>query len=327
VILIVGGAGYIGSHINKELNKQGYETVIFDNLSSGRKELVKWGTFFKGDLGNIKNIEDVFKKYQIEAVFHFAAFKVMNESIYDPQKYYKNNVVNTLNLLNVMRENGVNKFIFSSSAAVFGKPQYLPIDEKHTTKPTSPYGETKLMVEHIMRDYDKAYGMKYISLRYFNACGADLDTEIGEWPVSSTNLISLVLDTAIGIREDIKVFGDDYDTPDGTCIRDYIHVIDLAEAHILALRKLLDEGESDLFNLGNGDGFSVKEVIAIAKKVTGVDFKVTTVGRREGDLPVLVANTKKAKEVLVWKPKHTNLKTILKSAWKWHKQTISSYKI
>ncbi|MFA5750327.1 MAG: UDP-glucose 4-epimerase GalE [Candidatus Shapirobacteria bacterium] len=320
MILIVGGAGYIGSHINKELTKQGYQTVVFDNLSSGKKELVKWGEFFEGDLGNIESIKEVFKKYSIEAVFHFAAFKAVGESVIDPQKYYKNNVANTLNLFEVMKENGVNKFIFSSSAAVFGDPQYIPIDEKHPKNPINPYGETKLIIEHIMRDYSNAYGLKYVSLRYFNACGADLETEVGEWPGSSANLIPLVLDAAIGKREDIKVFGTDYPTPDGTCIRDYIHVTDLAMVHVLALKYLMDGNESDVFNLGNGKGFSVKEVIGMAKKVTGIDFKVTEVERRAGDPPELIADSKKAKEILKWEPQYADLEMIVVSAWKWHQK-------
>jgi UDP-glucose 4-epimerase len=320
MILIVGGAGYIGSHINKKLTKQGYKNVVFYNLSSGKKELVKWGEFFEGDLGKIEDVRAVFKKYPIEAVLHFAAFKAVGESVTDPQKYYKNNVANTLNLFEVMKENGVNKFIFSSSAATFGEPQYIPIDEKHPTNPINPYGETKLMVEHIMRDYDKAYEMRYISLRYFNACGADLEADVGEWPGSSANLIPLTLDAAIGRREDIKVFGDDYPTPDGTCVRDYIHVTDLAEAHVLALKKLLNGGDSDVFNLGNGKGFSVKEVIDMAKRVTGINFKVIMAERRAGDPPVLVADAKKAKEILGWSPQYADLETIVTSAWKWHQK-------
>jgi len=320
MILIVGGAGYIGSHINKELSKQGYKTVVFDNLSSGRKELVKWGEFFEGDLANIENIREVFKKYSIEAVLHFAAFKAVGESVINPQKYYKNNVANTLNLFQVMMENKVNKFIFSSSAAVFGNPQYVPIDENHPQSPINPYGETKLIIEHIMRDYNHAYDFKYVALRYFNACGADLDSEIGEWQGSSSNLIPLVLDAAIGAREDIKVFGTDYPTSDGTCIRDYIHVTDLAEAHVLALKYLINGGESNVFNLGNGKGFSVKEVVDMAKKVTGIDFKVTNAERRAGDPPELIADSKKAREILKWEPKYFDLETIVSSAWNWHKQ-------
>ncbi len=320
MILIVGGAGYIGSHINKELNKEGFKTVVFDNLYSGKKELVKWGEFFEGDLAKIEDIRTVFKKYPIEAVLHFAAYKAVGESVTDPQKYYKNNVANTLNLFEVMKENGVNKFIFSSSAATFGEPKYIPIDEKHPQSPINPYGETKLIVEHIMRDYDKAYGMKYVSLRYFNACGADLEAEVGEWPGSSSNLIPLVLDAAIGRREDIKVFGTDYPTPDGTCVRDYIHVTDLASAHVLALKYLLDGKESQCFNLGNGKGFSVKEVIEAAKKITGIDFKVTEAERRAGDPPELVADSKLAKEILKWEPQYADLETIVSSAWKWHQK-------
>lgn len=320
MILIVGGAGYIGSHINKELTKQGFKTVVFDNLSSGKKELVKWGEFFHGDLGNINDIREVFKKYKIEGVMHFAAFKAVGESVVDPQKYYKNNVANTLNLFEVMKENNVNKFIFSSSAATFGEPQYIPIDEKHPQNPINPYGKTKLIVEHIMRDYSNAYGFKYVSLRYFNACGSDMETEVGEWPGSSSNLIPLVLDAAIGRREDIKIFGTDYPTPDGTCIRDYIHVTDLATAHVLAFKYLVDGGESRCLNLGNGKGFSVKEVVAMAKKVTGIDFKVTEVERRAGDPPELVADSKLAQQILKWQPQYQDLEVIVDSAWKWHQK-------
>jgi len=320
MILIVGGAGYIGSHINKELTKQGFKTIIFDNLSSGKKELVKWGEFFEGDLSNIENIREVFKKYPIEAVLHFAAFKAVGESVVDPQKYYLNNVSNTLNLFKVMRENNVNKFIFSSSAAIFGNPQYMPLDENHPQFPINPYGETKLITEHIMRDYSAAYDFRYVSLRYFNACGADPDGELGEWQGSSSNLMPLVLDAAIGAREEIGVFGTDYPTPDGTCIRDYIHVTDLADAHVLALKYLLDGGQSECFNLGNGKGFSVTEVIDMAKKITGIDFKVTLKDRRAGDPPELIADATKAKNILKWQPKYFDLETIVSSAWNWHKQ-------
>lgn len=318
--LIVGGAGYIGSHINKELNKKGFETVIFDNLVSGRKNLVKWGELVIGDLGNIEEIRNVFKKYKIDAVFHFAAFKAVGESVINPQKYYKNNISNTLNLLEVMLENDVKKFIFSSSAAVFGSPEYIPIDEKHPQNPINPYGETKLIMEHVLRDYSRAYGLKYVSLRYFNACGADLESEVGEWPGSSANLIPMVLDAAIGRREDIKIFGTDYPTSDGTCIRDYIHITDLAVAHILALEYLNNGGESDCFNLGNGRGFSVKEVIDMAKEVTKIDFKVIESDRREGDPATLVADSTKAQKVLGWKSEYADLKTIVESAWNWHKK-------
>jgi UDP-glucose 4-epimerase len=320
MILIVGGAGYIGSHINKELTKQGYKTVIFDSLVKGHKEAVKWGEFYDGDLNNIEDIRGVFKQYKIEAVLHFAAFIEVGESVKDPQKYYQNNVVNTLSLFKVMLENEVKKIIFSSTAATFGNPEYTPIDEKHPQVPINPYGQAKLVVEKILRDYDTAYGMKYIALRYFNACGADLETEIGENHIPESHLIPLILDAAAGKREDIKIFGSDYPTPDGTCVRDYVHVVDLAQAHILALKRLIDGGESDAFNLGNGKGFSVKEVIEAAKKITGIDFKVTMAERRAGDPPTLVADSKKAKEVLGWQPQYADLETIIGSAWKWHQK-------
>jgi UDP-glucose 4-epimerase len=326
MILIVGGAGYIGSHINKELSKLGYETVIFDSLVKGHKEAVKWGELFEGDLGNIEQIREVFKKYKIDAVIHFAAFIEVGESVKDPQKYYQNNVKNTLNLLQVMLENDVKKIIFSSTAATFGNPQYTPIDEKHPQVPINPYGQAKLMVEKVLSDYDVAYGLKYVALRYFNACGADADTDIGENHNPESHLIPLILDAAIGKREDIKIFGTDYPTPDGTCVRDYIHVTDLAQAHILALKKLLDGDESDNFNLGNGKGFSVKEVIEAAKKVTGINFKVVETEKRAGDPPVLVADSKKAKEILGWKPQFADIETIISSAWKWHKVLNSQFK-
>ncbi len=319
-ILIVGGAGYIGSHINKELNKQGFETVVFDSLVKGHQEAVKWGEFFQGDLANIEDLRQVFSKYKIDAVLHFAAFIEVGESVKDPQKYYQNNVKNTLNLFQVMLENDVKKIIFSSTAATFGNPQYTPIDELHPQIPINPYGQAKLMVEKILADYDIAYGLKYVALRYFNACGADLDNEIGENHTPESHLIPLILDAAIGKREDIKIFGTDYPTPDGTCVRDYIHVTDLAQAHILALQYLLNGNDSNYFNLGNGKGFSVKEVIDMAKKVTGVDFKVTEVERRAGDPPELVADSTKAKQVLKWQPQYADLETIVKSAWAWHQK-------
>jgi len=319
-ILIVGGAGYIGSHINKELTKKGFETVVFDSLVKGHQEAIKWGEFFQGDLANIEDLRQVFSKYKIDAVLHFAAFIEVGESVKDPQKYYQNNVKNTLNLFQVMLENDVKKIIFSSTAATFGNPQYTPIDEKHPQIPINPYGQAKLMVEKILADYDFAYGLKYVALRYFNACGADLDNEIGENHTPESHLIPLILDAAIGKREDIKIFGTDYPTPDGTCVRDYVHVTDLAQAHILALQYLLNGNDSNSFNLGNGKGFSVKEVIDATKKVTGVDFKVTEVERRAGDPPELVADSTKAKQVLKWQPQYADLETIVKSAWAWHQK-------
>jgi len=320
MILIVGGAGYIGSHLNKEMSKKGYEVVVFDNLSYGHKDFVKWGTFERGDLGNIRDIRAVFKKYRIDAVMHFAAFTYVGESVEDPQKYYLNNVRNTLNLLQVMLEENVKHFVFSSTCATYGNPLEIPITENHPQNPINPYGRGKLIVEQVLKDYSDAYGFKYTSLRYFNAAGADPDGEIGELHDPETHLIPLILDVAAGKRVDVKIFGTDYDTPDGTCIRDYIHVTDLADAHILALKYLQDGGKSDFFNLGNGNGFSVKEVIETAKMVTGKDIKAAETERRPGDPSVLVGSSLKAKEVLKWKPQYDDLFKIIETAWNWHKK-------
>lgn len=320
MILIVGGAGYIGSHINKELSKKGYKTIVFDNLSYGHKEFAKWGIFQEGDLGNIEEIRKVFKKYKIEAVMHFAAFTYVGESVEDPQKYYLNNVKNTLNLLKVMLEEDVKYFVFSSTCATYGNPIEIPITEKHPQNPINPYGRGKLMVENVLKDYSDAYGLKYASLRYFNAAGADVGGEIGELHDPETHLIPLILDAAAEKREDIKIFGTDYDTPDGTCIRDYIHVTDLADAHILALEYLKNGGKSDVFNLGNGNGFSVKEVIDEARKITGKNIKATEAPRRPGDPPVLIGSSQKAMEILNWEPKYDDLASIIETAWNWHKK-------
>lgn len=320
MILIVGGAGYIGSHLNKEISKKGYETVVFDNLSYGHEDFVKWGIFERGDLGNIEDIRRCFKKYNIEAVMHFAAFTYVGESVEDPQKYYMNNVKNTLNLLQVMLEENVKRFVFSSTCATYGNPVEIPITESHPQSPINPYGRGKLIVEQILKDYSDAYGLKYASLRYFNAAGADPDCEIGELHDPETHLIPLVLDAASSKRENIKIFGTDYDTADGTCIRDYIHVTDLADAHILALEYLNRGGNSDVFNLGNGSGFSVKEVIETARKITGKQIKETEEGRRPGDPPILIGSSKKAMEILKWKPKYHDISQIVETAWKWHEK-------
>lgn len=324
MILIVGGAGYIGSHLNKEISKKGYKTVVFDNLSYGYEKFVKWGIFEQGDLGNIEDIRRIFKKYRIEAVMHFAAFTYVGESVEDPQKYYINNVKNTLNLLQVMLEENVKYFVFSSTCATYGNPVEIPITENHPQNPINPYGRGKLIVEEILKDYSDAYGLTYASLRYFNAAGADPDCEIGEMHDPETHLIPLVLDAASSKREDIKIFGTDYDTPDGTCIRDYIHVTDLADAHILALEYLQKGGKSDFFNLGNGNGFSVKEVVETARKITGKPIKEVEVERRPGDPPVLIGSSKKAMETLNWKPKYCHLSQIIETAWKWHKKVNNS---
>jgi len=320
MILIVGGAGYIGSHLNKEISKQGYETVVFDNLSYGHEKFVKWGNFELGDLSNINDIRSIFRKYPIDAVMHFAAFTYVGESVKDPQKYYLNNVKNTLNLLQVMLEEKVKQFVFSSTCATYGNPVEIPITENHPQNPINPYGRGKLIVEQVLKDYSQAYGLKYASLRYFNAAGADPEGEIGELHDPETHLIPLILDVAAGKRDDIKIFGTDYNTPDGTCIRDYIHVTDLADAHILALKYLQDGGKSDVFNLGNGNGFSVKEVIETARKITDKNIMAVEDERRPGDPPILVGSSDKAKKVLKWKPKYDDLDKIIETAWNWHKK-------
>lgn len=320
MILIVGGAGYIGSHVNKELNKRGYETVIFDNLSYGHEDFVKWGNFERVDLEDVERLRELFCKYPIDAVMHFAAFTYVGESVKDPQKYYMNNLKNTLNLLQVMLEFDVKYFVFSSTCATYGNPLKIPITEDHPQNPINPYGRAKLMVENVLEDYSRAYGLKYVALRYFNAAGADADGEIGELHEPETHLIPLILDAASGEREDIKIFGTDYNTPDGTCIRDYVHVTDLADAHIKALEYLKNDGKSDFFNLGNGNGFSVREVIETARKITGKNIKAVEDARRPGDPPVLVGSSKKAREILKWEPKYDKLSKIVETAWKWHEK-------
>lgn len=319
MILVTGGAGYIGSHINKELNKQGYETVVIDNLSYGHEDFVKWGALERVDLSNSREIRKVFQNYPIDAVMHFAAFTYVGESVEDPQKYYLNNLRNTLNLLKVMLEFEVEKIVFSSTCATYGDPLEIPITEDHPQNPISPYGRGKFMVEQVLRDYSQAYGLKYASLRYFNAAGADPDGELGESHQPETHLIPLILDAALGRREDIKIFGTDYPTPDGTCIRDYIHVTDLADAHIKALEYLENSGKSEVFNLGNGNGFSVREVIEEARKVTGRKITAVETDRRPGDPPILIGSSKKAREILKWEPKFDDLSQIISTAWEWHK--------
>ena len=317
-ILVCGGAGYIGSHINKELHKEGYETVVFDNLVYGHREAVKWGAFVQGDLANLEDLEQVFSTYDIEAVFHFAAYAYVGESVKEPEKYYYNNVANTLNLLQVMRKHGCNKIIFSSTCATYGEPERVPITEDMPQLPINPYGATKLMMERIFKDYHTAYGLEYVVLRYFNAAGCDPEGEIGESHDPETHIIPLVLDAAGGQRPDIKVFGTDYNTLDGSCIRDYIHVSDLASAHLLALHHLEAGKDSDFFNLGNARGTSVMEVVDSVKRVTGRDFKVVMAPRRLGDPARLVGSPEKAMKILGWQPKYADIDTIVKHAWNWH---------
>lgn len=320
MILIVGGAGYIGSQVNKYLSQNGYETVVFDNLSRGHEEMVKWGKLELGDLANLGDIETVFDKYPIEAVFNFVSFIEAGESVKDPEKFYFNNVVTTLNLLSVMRKHQVNKLVFSSTAATFGVPEYVPIDENHPQKPINPYGKTKLMIEEILKDYETAYGLKYVVFRYFNAARADKDGEIGEWHQPESHLIPILLEVAAGKREFFQLNGTDYPTPDGTCIRDYVHVEDLATAHLLGLKHLLSGGECKFYNLGSGEGYSNKEVIEAVKKVTGRNFEIKYGPRREGDTPKLVASSEKIKKELGWEAKYKQIEDIVETAWKWEQK-------
>lgn len=318
MILIVGGAGYIGSHVNKFLSERGYETLILDNLTKGHREHVKWGELIEGDLGDRRLLNRILTEYDVEAVMHFAAFTDVGESVQKPGDYYRNNVVNTMNLLDSMLKNGVGRFVFSSTCAVYGNPSEIPITEEHPLNPISPYGRSKLMVEEILRDYSDAYDLSYVSLRYFNAAGADPEVEIGELHEPETHLIPIVLDAAMGLRDSVRIFGTDYPTPDGTCIRDYIHVMDLADAHWRALEYL--EGErSGVFNLGNGNGFSVMEVIETCREVTGASIRVVEDQRRPGDPPELVGSSERAREILGWSPVFTELEEIIKTAWNWHR--------
>lgn len=320
MILIVGGAGYIGSHVNKLLNKNGVETIVFDNLEKGQKEAIKWGTFEQGDLKNREDIKRVFDKYDIEAVMNFAAYIEMAESVKDPEKYYYNNLVNTLNLLSVMKQFGTRYFIFSSTAGVFGMPDKIPIEENDRRIPINPYGQTKFMIENVLMDYEKAYDFRYVIFRYFNACGADHEAEIGENHNPESHLIPILLQAAKGERPGATIYGNDYPTIDGTCVRDYVHVEDLAEAHFLGLQHLKGGGESKFYNLGNGKGFSNKEIVEAVKRVTGKDFPVEYGPRRPGDAAKLVASSEKASRELFWTPRYTNIDEIIKTAWAWEKK-------
>nr|BAC55147.1 UDP-glucose 4-epimerase EpsS [Methylobacillus sp. 12S] len=321
-VLVVGGAGYIGSHMVKMLLGEGHDVITFDNLSSGYRDAVVGGTFVQADLADKAALDEVFVKHTPDAVMHFASYIQVGESVRHPDKYYLNNFTNTMNLLDAMVKHGVNYFIFSSTAAVFGEPEYVPIDEAHAKNPLNPYGRSKLMVEQALGDYERAYGIKSVCLRYFNAAGADPEGQLGERHEPETHLIPLVLQAISGRRDNITVFGRDYDTPDGTCIRDYIHIVDLCSAHSLALRKLMETNISRRYNLGNGAGFSVQEVIAAAQKVTGKPIKVAEGERREGDPARLVADASLARSELGWKPVYADLDTIIQHAWQWESKTV-----
>lgn len=320
-ILVVGGAGYIGSHMVKYLTRAGAKVNVLDDLSSGYRDAVVGGAeFVVGSAADAKLLETLFTQQRFDAVMHFASFIQVGESVADPARYYANNVAATLTLLDAMRQAEVRRFIFSSTAAVYGDPSYVPIDEAHPKNPINPYGRSKWMVEQVLEDYDRAYGLKSVCLRYFNAAGADPEGELGERHVPETHLIPLVLQAASGRREAISVFGTDYETSDGSCIRDYIHVTDLCDAHALALDYLLDGGASARFNLGNGQGFSVQEVIDTARRVTGRKVAVRYEERRPGDPARLVADSRLVREVLGWQPKRAELATIIADAWGWEQK-------
>ncbi|HET9531935.1 MAG TPA: UDP-glucose 4-epimerase GalE [Blastocatellia bacterium] len=322
-VLVTGGAGYIGSVVSEELLGDGHEVVLYDNLSKGHEGAVQEGAHFvRADLMNVTHLKDTLRDFEVEAVIHMAAHSLVGESVVDPAKYYRNNVAAGLLLLDAMRETGVRKMVFSSTAAVYGEPQKQPIEETDQTNPTNPYGESKLAFERALHWYDIAYGLRYASLRYFNAAGAT--ARHGEDHDPETHLIPLVLEAASGRKDFVEVYGDDYPTRDGTCVRDYIHVVDLARAHILALRIL--DGHSDIFNLGcGGDGYTVREVIEAARDVTAREIKVRVTGRRAGDPAVLVASSEKIKRELGWNPKRQYLREIIRSAWEWAEAHPSGY--
>lgn len=319
-ILVVGGAGYIGSHMVLDLLRAGYPVVTLDNLSRGHRELVPGGDFVAGDLGNPVDLEQVFNEYPIKAVMHFAAHSLVGESVEQPLVYYRNNVANTLTLLEAMQAAGVRHFIFSSSAAVYGEPVKTPITEDHPCAPTNPYGATKLAVERILQDVSHANGMTCSILRYFNAAGADASGKVGERHHPETHLIPLVLQVATGERKSIKIFGDDYPTPDGTCLRDYIHVSDLTRAHLLALEALLNGSGNSTYNLGNSSGYSVKQIIDSARAITGHAIPAELTARRAGDPAVLIADSSRIRADLGWQPQYEHIEDIIRSAWAWHQQ-------
>ena len=319
-VLVTGGAGYIGAHACKALAKAGYTPVTYDNLVYGHSKAVRWGPLEKGDIGDRKQLEMVMKKYNPSAVMHFAAYAYVGESVMNPKIYYRNNVAGTLSLLESMNSCNIDKIIFSSTCATYGMPDQIPIDENHRQDPINPYGRSKLMIEWILQDFAAAYDLKFISLRYFNAAGADPDAEIGEDHDPETHLIPLVLDVALGNRNCLEIYGTDYDTPDGTCIRDYIHVLDLADAHLLALTYLNEGGQSNVFNLGNGNGFSVREVMTTAKKITGCDIPCLESERRPGDPAILIGSSEKIKNNLGWRAAYNSLEEIIGTAWRWHKK-------
>ncbi|MFS2152949.1 UDP-glucose 4-epimerase GalE [Rhizobium sp. Rhizsp42] len=319
-VLVVGGAGYIGSHTCLDLANKGFKPVVYDNFSNGHREFVKWGPAEEGDIRDRARLDEVLAKHKPAAILHFAALIEVGESVKDPAAFYENNVIGTLTLLAAAQAAGIKAFVFSSTCATYGLPQSVPLDETHRQVPINPYGQTKYIVEQALADYDKYTGFRSVVLRYFNAAGADFEGRIGEWHQPETHAIPLAIDAALGRRDGFKVFGSDYETRDGTCVRDYIHVLDLADAHVRAVEHLLRGGESVALNLGTGTGTTVKELLGAIEDVSAKPFPVEYVGRREGDSHTLVANNDKAREVLGWVPQH-DLSQIIRSAWNWHSKS------
>lgn len=325
-ILVTGGAGYIGSHVVEELKKSGFTPIVYDNLSTGHAAAVPEDVqLVEGDIHDVAFARHIMEQFSIDAVMHFATSSLVGESMENPAKYYFNNVEGTLHLLEAMRGAGIDRMVFSSTAAVYGEPEQVPICEDSKLSPTNVYGRSNLMIENMLTDYDMAYEMKYVALRYFNAAGASLSGNIGEDHNPESHLIPLVLKTAQGVRRQVAMFGTDYPTADGTCVRDYIHVCDLAKAHVLALQHLLKGGASRVYNLGSENGFSVRQIIDSAKKITGVDFTVVEEARRAGDPAVLIASSAKIREELGWKPEHSSVEEVIATAWQWHKQYPHGY--
>jgi UDP-glucose 4-epimerase len=325
MVLVTGGAGYIGSHVVKELIRRGYSPVVYDNLQTGHSEAVLNAPLILGDLADSQKLNEIFRSYPIQSVMHFAADCLVGESVTDPLKYFNNNVKNSLQLLEIMNEHNVNKIVFSSSAAVYGEPEEVPIPEEHPCRPTNPYGETKFIFERVLQAFQSSGKIKFVSLRYFNAAGADPEGDLGEDHATETHLIPLVLQSVL-TGKTVSIFGLDYDTSDGTCVRDYIHVTDLAEAHILALRRLANEEGSGVYNLGNGSGYSVREVVATAERVTGQRIQSAAAPRRSGDPARLVASSDRIRRELGWAPRFPGLKTIIRTAWDWHRSHPNGYK-
>jgi UDP-glucose 4-epimerase len=324
-VLVTGGAGYIGSHVVKELKRHGYEPIVYDNLQTGHREAVKSGSLVLADLGDAETLKKTLRSHAVDSVMHFAADALVGESVQNPRKYFNNNVRNGLQLLEIIYELKIRKFIFSSSAAIYGEPDTIPIPEEYPCSPTTPYGETKWIFEKILESFHALGKIDYISLRYFNAAGADPDGDLGEDHAVETHLIPLVLRAALD-NGSVPIFGTDYDTPDGTCIRDYIHVTDLARAHILAMKRLMEGRSSGIYNLGNGNGYSVREVLKIAESVTGKKIEYFEAARRPGDPARLVASSDKIQRELGWSPKFPELTTIIQTAWEWHRTHPKGYK-